>query len=79
VTLVVGILATFLVAGPLYRFEQFLRASLNGENPPDCRLRKGDELSEFCGLLNDATRHLRTGKDRSDEVEVERERLTPAA
>jgi hypothetical protein len=58
-TLVVGVLATFLVAGPLYRFEIFLNSIRNGERPSDCRLREGDELQDFCKLLNEATRPLR--------------------
>lgn len=79
-TLIVGILATFLVAGPLYRFEQFLNAVRRGENPPDCRLRKGDELHDFCELLNEVTQPLRTARDTAVECEVEEaERFTPAA
>jgi len=85
VMLVVGILATFMVAGPIYHFEQFLRATLRGENPRDCRLRQGDELSGLCELLNDATRHLRTvneseGSDESQgELETEEDRISTAA
>lgn len=55
----VGILATFRFAGPVFRLERFLRQVIAGEQPEDCRLRKGDELHEFCGLINEATRPLR--------------------
>lgn len=61
VTLVVGVLATFLIAGPIYRFEQFMRSTLANDQPEDCKLRKGDELHEFCELLNEVTRPLRSG------------------
>jgi len=78
-TLVVGILATFLVAGPLYRFEAFLRSVQAGEKPADCRLRKGDELQGFCELLNDVTRPLRAEETRSSEKETSSEQLSSAA
>ena len=58
-TLFAGILFTFRIAGPLYRFEMFLRAIIRGERPQSCRIRKGDELQEFCVLLNQATAPLR--------------------
>ena len=59
VTLVVGVLATFMVAGPLRCFERFLERVRDGEKPADCSIRKGDELGEFCELLNEVTRPLR--------------------
>ncbi len=62
-TLVVGVLATFMVAGPLYRFELFLNDIINGERPGDCRLRRGDELTEFADLLNEATAPLRVQEE----------------
>ena len=58
-TLGVGIVATFRVAGPLYRFQQFLQAIKEGRQVEPCTIRKGDELHEFCVLLNDVTAPLR--------------------
>jgi hypothetical protein len=58
----VGVLTTFKIAGPLYRFEQFLNSVHRGENPGDIKLRSGDELHDFCDLLNRVTAPLRTGK-----------------
>ena len=55
----VGVLLTFRIAGPVYRFETYLKQLLRGENPGECRLRKGDELEELCGLINQATQTLR--------------------
>lgn len=59
-TLLVGVLASFRIAGPVYRFERFLEALRDGEQPEDFRLRDGDELQEIATLLNDATRPMRT-------------------
>jgi len=58
-TLGVGIVATFRVAGPLYRFQQFLQAVKEGRQVEACTIRKGDELHDFCVLLNDVTAPLR--------------------
>jgi len=58
-TVGVGVLVTFRVAGPVQRFSGFLRAIKAGERPADCTLRKGDELHDLCTLLNEATAPLR--------------------
>ena len=57
----IGVLTTFRVLGPIYRFRVFLRQVANGERPADCRIRKTDELHDFCDLLNEATASLRQG------------------
>jgi len=51
----VGLLETFRVAGPVYRFETYLRAWLDGKQPAPCTLRQDDELHELCRLINAAT------------------------
>ncbi len=56
---VVGVLATFRIAGPIYRFEVHLRKLARGEDPGACHIRKGDRLQDFCELLNLATEPLR--------------------
>jgi len=58
-TLWLGVYVTFRVAGPLYRFEQFLKSVKNGERPGPCRIRKTDELHDICALLNEVTAPLR--------------------
>ena len=55
----IGILVTFRIAGPLYRFEVFLKQVAAGEKPEPCRIRAGDELHDFCELLNTVTEPLR--------------------
>jgi signal peptidase II len=61
-TFCVGVLITFRIAGPLYRFEMYLKQVIRGEKPPDCRLRKGDELLGLCDLINEATAPLRAAE-----------------
>lgn len=68
VTLVVGVLATFLMAGPLYKFEGYLRAITRGDHTAPCKLRDGDELQSFCDTLNTATAPLRTTERATDEA-----------
>ena len=58
-TFLIGILTTFRIAGPVYRFERFLDAVRRGERPSNFRLRKGDELMELAALINEATEPLR--------------------
>ena len=60
-TLALGVILTHRIAGPLYRFEAFLNAVKRGEHPGECHLRKGDELIDFCTLLNEVTEPLRNG------------------
>jgi methyl-accepting chemotaxis protein len=72
-TLCIGVIVTFRIAGPLYRFEQHLKAIARGEDPGVCRIRREDELQEFCTTFNAALDKLRerrlgevTGEARSD-------------
>lgn len=68
----VGILTTFKIAGPIYHFEQFLNSVHRGENPADCKLRKGDDLHDFCDLLNRVTAPLREkGREQPEAVDVD--------
>lgn len=54
-----GLLATFRVAGPIYRFEEYLKRVVRGEKPGPCKIRTNDELQELCDLINEATAPLR--------------------
>ena len=58
-TLMVGVLSTFRIAGPLYRFEKFLTSVQNGENPEDVTLSERDELKDLAELINSSTAPLR--------------------
>ena len=59
VLLVVGVLMTFRIVGPIYRFKMYLRQLMAGEVSTPCKIREGDELQDFCDLLNEATKPLR--------------------
>lgn len=58
-SLAIGVLSTFRVLGPIYRFRVFLRKVADGTHPDPCRIRKSDELHDFCELLNEVTEPLR--------------------
>ena len=59
VILALGILLTFRIAGPVYRFESFLAAVSRGEQTAPCKLRKGDALQSLCEQINRTTEPLR--------------------
>lgn len=71
----VGVLVTFRIAGPVYRFEQYLGQVARGEDPGPCRIRKGDQLQDLCDKVNEAVSALRgrsaADPERSGEEEVE--------
>ena len=64
-TVMVGVIATFKIAGPVHRMMTFLQAVLRGEHPAECQLRKGDELQELCQLTNQVTKQLRSSSAES--------------
>jgi hypothetical protein len=61
--ILVAVLVSFRIAGPIHRLEMYLRQVIAGEKPPDCRLRAGDQLKELCELVNSATAPLRRGDE----------------
>jgi hypothetical protein len=62
VMICVGILSTFRIAGPVYRFERYLEQIARGDQVGPCRLRRGDELWDLCDRINEATAPLRHPK-----------------
>lgn len=64
-TITIGAVATFRIAGPVYGMKRFLTAVVRGEKPEDYVLRKGDELGDLCHLVNEATRPVREGQAES--------------
>ena len=54
----IGVLLTHHIAGPIYRFETYLRALTRGEVQGPCSIRDGDELVELCEAINSATEPL---------------------
>ncbi len=59
----VGVLVTFRIAGPVYRFETYLGQIARGEEVGPCRIRDGDELWELCSRINEAVAALRAQRD----------------
>ena len=78
-TIAVGILVTFRIAGPVYRFEKYLTQVINGEEVGPCRIRDGDEFQELCDLINQATAKLRESRtSETKKTEEERPELRKA-
>ncbi len=69
----VGVLTTFRIAGPMYRFRQFLNDVKRGEQSAPCRIREGDEFQDFCELLNEVTDPLRRSRSEGAGDEVPEE------
>ena len=65
----VGIYSTFKIAGPIWRFRQYLTSLKSGEVYQPCTLRRSDELQDFCELLNDATAPLRVNEPVEETAE----------
>jgi hypothetical protein len=77
ITLGIGILATFKIAGPLYRFEQHFKELIAGRDPGPCRLRKDDELLDLADLITRGIEAVRADQnqtvvDEPDQAEPER-------
>lgn len=53
-TVVVGLVTTLRIAGPIYRLEKHLEAICRGESPGPVRVRQGDECQELCFWINRA-------------------------
>lgn len=64
----VGILVTFRIAGPLYRFETHLNQIAAGEDPGECYIRKSDELHSMCAAINAAVATLSASKETEQDL-----------
>jgi hypothetical protein len=53
-----GVLLTHRIAGPVYRFESYLRALAKGERPGPCKTRDGDELGALRDAINQVAQHV---------------------
>ena len=81
--LLVGILITHRIAGPIYRFERHFESIARGDEPGVCRIREGDELHELCELINEAVETLKEQREAEETIETQEidrdEPLAPAA
>ena len=68
-TISLGLLATFRIAGPLYRFRVYLGQVARGEEDGPCRIRQSDELHDVCDAINAAVESLkaRAGEPAKDD------------
>ena len=66
-----GTLITFRVAGPVYRFETYLRQVAEGTQRGPCRIRDADELQSLCDAINLATEPIRWRESPEDGDEDE--------
>ena len=80
-TIAVGIMATFRIAGPVYKFEKYLREVRDGSEIRPCVLREGDELQDLCALINEVTEPIRmkTANEGEQSFETEEKRGERAA
>ena len=76
-TFCIGVLVTFRIAGPVYRFEQYLKQVSRGEQLGPCKIRDGDEFQGLCDLINEATRHLREAPAEEQPVAESTHESTP--
>jgi methyl-accepting chemotaxis protein len=74
VSIVVGILTTFRIAGPIFRIRGFLLQLKRGDCPRDIVLRRGDALQDVAQLLNDVTAPLRAWVDEEQAIPNEHPR-----
>jgi hypothetical protein len=68
-TVAVGVLATFRVAGPIYGIMRFLSRLAVGEDPGECRIRRGDEYEDLCRLANDVAEAFRRRRSGAPETQ----------
>ena len=67
-----GIILTFRIAGPVHRFETYLKSVIDGEHTGPCSIRNGDQLQDLCGLINgalDATRERALAGEETSDTE----------
>lgn len=71
-----GVLLTFHIAGPVYRFETYLGALARGEAREPCKIREGDELQSLCDAINvlGETLRAREGSSEPDATAAQGER-----
>lgn len=72
-TLSLGILVTFRIAGPLKRMEDYLHSIARGDDYGPCRIRDGDELGEMCEAINQAVSRMRADAAVDNDAEMESE------
>ncbi|MBN1420881.1 MAG: methyl-accepting chemotaxis protein [Planctomycetes bacterium] len=66
-----GVVVSFQIFGPVYRFEQFVEQMANGDLSKDCRLRRGDDLGGLESKINAMVARMRDDFQRDREALAE--------
>lgn len=66
IVFLIGLVLTFRIAGPAYRFESYLRSLARGEELSPCRIRESDELQSLCEAINEVADGLRAKRRELD-------------
>ena len=72
---VVVILMTHRIAGPMYRFEKYIKEVGSGKLCPDLRIRKKDQFQNMVDALNKMTDDLKLGLTEVNDVSVKLDKL----
>lgn len=72
---VVVILMTHRIAGPMYRFERYIKEVGSGKLCPDLRIRKKDQFQNMVDALNKMTDDLKLGLTEVNEVSNKLDKL----
>lgn len=72
---IVVILMTHRIAGPMYRFEKYIREVGSGKLCPDLRIRKKDQFQNMVDALNKMTGDLKLGLTEVNDVSVKLDKL----
>ena len=72
---IVVILMTHRIAGPMYRFEKYIREVGSGKLCPDLRIRKKDQFQNMVDALNKMTDDLKLGLTEVNDVSSKLDKL----
>jgi hypothetical protein len=74
---VAGLMLTFRVAGPVYRFDTYLRALARGEHGGPCSIREKDEFGFLSETINEVAERMDALRAQVGEVPLEPESVEP--
>jgi len=74
----VGVLITFRIAGPVYRFKQYLGQMISGQTLKPCVIRRRDELHDLCEVINEVSASYQALRSAQEDVEEQGEARAPA-
>ena len=72
---IVVILMTHRIAGPMYRFEKYIKEVGSGKLCPDLRIRKKDQFQNMVDALNKMTDDLKLGLTEVNDVSSKLDKL----